>query len=208
MKITKFVHSCLLIEESDKKILIDPGNYSAEILDLSYLSDLSYLLITHEHQDHTYIPLIKKILEKFPGVKIISNQSVAGILSVEGIKVSTEGDDFIKMRDVPHEQVFGSKPPQNVLFTVNGKLTHPGDSHSFTETTEIMALPVQAPWGSTTSAVSLAEKLKPKFIIPIHDWHWNEEARENMYKRLEEYFATLSIKFIGLENAQPFVIPA
>ncbi|OGE45560.1 hypothetical protein A3B39_05110 [Candidatus Daviesbacteria bacterium RIFCSPLOWO2_01_FULL_37_10] len=200
MKITKFVHSCLLIEEDRKKILIDPGNYSEEVLDLSVLSDLSYLLISHEHPDHMYLPLIKKILEKFPEVKIVSNQSAAGILGKEGITVGTNGDGFIQMEEVPHEKVFGSTPPQNVLFRINGKLTHPGDSFQFTSTTEILTLPLQAPWGSTTEAVELAERLNPKVIIPIHDWHWNDIARENMYKRLEEYFAALSIRFIGLED--------
>lgn len=200
MKITKFVHSCLLVEENNKKILIDPGDYSAGALDLNYLSGLSYLLITHEHQDHMYLPLIKEILGKFPGLKIISNSSVVGILGAEGIQVSTEGDDFIQTEEVLHEKVFGITPPMNVLFRINGKLTHPGDSHHFSKTTEILALPIQAPWGSTTDAVNLAEKLKPKVIIPIHDWHWNKEARKNMYKRLEEYFATLSIRFIGLET--------
>lgn len=203
MKITKFVHSCLLIEESGKKILIDPGEYSEQALNLSNLGGLSHLLITHEHQDHMYLPLIKEILEKFPEVKIISNQSVAGIFSGEGIKVFTEGDDFIQMQDVPHEHVFGSTPPQNVLFSINGKLTHPGDSHSFTETNEILALPVTAPWGSTTAAVELAEKLKPKVIVPIHDWHWNDTAKQNMYKRLEEYFGKIGIKFIGIKTGIP-----
>lgn len=57
-------------------------------------------------------------------------------------------------------------------------------------------------WGSTTAAVELAERLKPKVIIPIHDWHWNEQAREWMYQRLEKYFESLGIKFLGLETGQ------
>ena len=200
MQITKFVHSCLLIEEDSKKILIDPGNYSEESLGVNSLNGLDYLLITHEHPDHMYLPLIKKTLEKSPEVKIISNPSVAGILGNEGIKASTDGDKFIKLEEVPHEKIWMGKPVQNVKFIVTGKLTHPGDSHTFTQTTEILALPIQAPWGSTTAAVELAEKLKPKIIIPIHDWHWKDEARENMYKRLAEHFAALSIKFTGLED--------
>lgn len=200
MKITKFIHSCLLIEESGKKVLIDPGNYSQEVLDISKIGYLSYLLITHEHQDHMYLPLIKEILKKFPDVKVISNQSVAGILGAEGISVSTQGDGLIQIEEVPHEKVFGNIPPQNTLFRIAGKLTHPGDSYSFTSTTEVLALPVTAPWGSTTDAALLAEKLKPKVIVPIHDWHWNEKARQNMYKRLEDYFGSFGIKFMGLQT--------
>src|SRR3989344_9294140 len=120
MQITKFVHSCLLIEEDSKKILIDPGNYSEESLGVNSLNGLDYLLITHEHPDHMYLPLIKKTLEKSPEVKIISNPSVAGILGNEGIKVSTDGDKFIKLEEVPHEKIWMGKPVQNVKFIVTG----------------------------------------------------------------------------------------
>ena len=214
MKITKFVHSCLLIEESGKKVLIDPGNYSAEVLDLSHLSNLSYLLITHEHQDHMYIPFIKQVVEKSPNIKVISNSSVAKILEGEGIKVIRPrrsdaqdprglGGDFVEMEEVSHEKIFMGPSPANTLFKVGRRLTHPGDSHHFESSTEILALPVQASWGSTTDAVNLAVRLKPKIIIPIHDWHWSDKARENMYKRLEEYFGKLGIKFIGLQTGLP-----
>lgn len=204
MKITKFVHSCLLIEELDKTILIDPGNYTFEekALDLGSIPTLDYLLITHEHQDHMYIPLIKEIVQKFPAVKMISNSSVAGILRNEGITVDTQSDQLIQLETIPHDKNFMGPTVQNTIFTIGGRLTHPGDSHHFAKTSEILALPVTAPWGSTAGAVELAEKLKPKIIIPIHDWHWNEKARENMYKRLEDYFASMEIKFLGLETGK------
>jgi len=214
MRITKFVHSCLLIEESGRKILIDPGNYSEGVLDINSIDSLDYLLITHEHQDHMSLPLIKQLLAKFPDVKVISNQSVAEILGKEGISVTRPrrsdaqdlrglDDKFIQMEEVPHEKIFMGPSPANTLFKVAGKLTHPGDSHHFTSTTQILALPVQASWGSTTDAVNLAVKLKPKVIIPIHDWHWSDEAGKVMYQRLTEYFEKVGIKFIGLQTGLP-----
>lgn len=198
MHITKHVHSCLLVEDEGKTVLIDPGEYTAEenALDLDSINQLDYLLITHEHPDHCYVPLIKEIKAKFPNVKMISNASVAEILEKEGLEVNNEGDDFISLKLVSHEYVFGNTTmPQNCLFTINKKLTHPGDSLSFDETAEILALPVQAPWGTITQAAQLAAKLKPKIVIPIHDWHWNQKAREGLYKRLEDYFKGLGIKF-------------
>lgn len=202
MKITKFVHSCLLVEEGGKIILIDPGNYTFEetALNINSLGQLDYLLITHEHQDHMYIPAIKEMVSKFPTVQVIGNESVGKILAGEGIKVSTKGDALIQLETIPHDKNFMGPEVPNTIFTINGKLTHPGDSHHFKKTAEILALPVQAPWGSTSNAVELATRLKPKIIIPIHDWHWREKARENMYKRLTAYFEKLGIKFISLQT--------
>ena len=148
------------------------------------------------------ISLIKETIKAFPAIKILSNNSVASLLGKEGIKVLTESDRMIKMESVPHEKVFGSTPPENVMMTIAEKLAHPGDSHHFQTRASILALPVQAPWSSLTKAVGLAESLKPEVILPIHDWHWNDKAREMFYKRLEDYFGKIGIRFIPLRTGE------
>jgi L-ascorbate metabolism protein UlaG (beta-lactamase superfamily) len=208
MKISKHIHSCLLIEENGKTVLIDPGNYSVEgkgiILD--DIKKLDYLLITHEHLDHMYPPFIKDLHSKFPDLKIISNDAVKNKLSLEGISVDLEGDDLVEVVDAPHEHVFGAPQFQNTLFNVFKTLTHPGDNLSFTKTSQILALPVQAPWGSLTQAVEKAVEVRPEYIIPIHDWHWNEEARKAFYTRLTDYFAQNGIKFLKVETGEEIEI--
>lgn len=202
MEITKYLHSCLLLEIDGKSILIDPGNYTydAKVLDINSLAKLDYVLITHEHPDHMYIPFINEIVEKFPEVKITTNSSAAALLEKEGIKASSEETDFIKMTPVPHERMFAGEPPMNTQFDIGDMFSDPGDSHSFTSTKKVLALPVTAPWGSLTAAVKLGISLKPEVIIPIHDWHWNDEAREMFYKRMEDHFGQNGIKFIGLQT--------
>ena len=49
MKITKFGHSCLLVEENGVRILFDPGSYSTAQNDVK---NIDVVLITHEHSDH------------------------------------------------------------------------------------------------------------------------------------------------------------
>ena len=85
MKISKHIHSCLLIKEQGKTILLDPGNYSYEskALDINSLKQLDFIGITHEHADHMYIPWIKEIVVKFPNVKIITNDSCVKLLAKE-----------------------------------------------------------------------------------------------------------------------------
>lgn len=152
------------------------------------------------------LSLIKEVIANFPSVKVMSNNSVAKILSQEGIIAITESDEMVKLESVPHEKVFGSNPPENVMFTIAGKMAHPGDSHHFQTKASVLALPVQAPWGSLVEAVNLAESLKPQVILPIHDWHWNNKARIMFYKRLEDYFAKSGIRFISLQTGEPVSI--
>lgn len=205
VKISKHIHSCLLVEDEGKKILIDPGNYSYELkaLDIHTLQKLDAVVITHEHGDHMYIPWIYEILAKFPNTPIFTTRQAKKLLEKEGIQnVSSEGNEFIQLKPVPHEKIWFGQPVENVMATLFGKLATVGDSLSFNHSPSILALPVQAPWGSTTWAVETAMKVKPKIIIPIHDYHWRDEARKGMYQRLHEYFAQYDIDFKTVETGE------
>jgi len=208
MEITKFVHSCLLIEFNNKKILIDPGNFTfdSKSLDIDILKGLDYLIVTHEHPDHMHIPFIKMIIARYPNSVLITNQSSQEILKREGVVATNTTPDFIESSSVAHEKVFGVEVPENTLFKINKILTHPGDSLHILSTTPVLALPVQAPWCSLTQSVELAVSLKPDTVLPIHDWHWSDLAREIFYKRLEGYFAKEGIKFIGLKTGEKIKI--
>src|SRR5579864_2125034 len=96
MKITKFVHSCLLVEGNletgeARNILIDPGQFSWEsgLIDLNKLPQVNRILITHEHQDHFYLPFVQALKEKFPDAKIITNPNVVKILKDAHISSQT-----------------------------------------------------------------------------------------------------------------------
>jgi L-ascorbate metabolism protein UlaG (beta-lactamase superfamily) len=202
MRISKHLHSCLLIEDNGTTVLLDPGifTFNEKALDIASLQKLDYIAITHEHFDHMYIPLIQELLTKFPNIKIITNPSAAAILQKEDIKAFTEDDKIITIQDAPHEKLWDADVPQNVVMNVFNKLTHPGDSLNFTTTNDILCLPIQAPWGSTTAAVEKALELKPKVIIAIHDWMWKDSFRTTMYGRLAEFFSKHGIRFEGLES--------
>ena len=205
MKISKHVHSCLLVEDQGKTVLIDPGEYTAaaKALDFSLLEKLDQILLSHEHADHFYLPFLKEILAKFPNTPIITNSSIVEILKNENIEAVSVGNDFVEVEEAPHEHVFGvPQMPKNTLFKVFGKLTHPGDSEHYELKTEVLALPVQAPWANTTKTVERALELKPKVIIPIHDWHWNEAARAGLYSRFVDFFGQNGIEFKPLKTGE------
>lgn len=197
MKITKYLHSCLLVENDNKTILLDPGIYTEQgkILNLEEIPNIDIIGITHEHFDHMSIPFIKKIIAKYPKIQIFSNNSIKNILKKEGINVKTENNNVLKMDYVNHEKIWMGPVCENIEITLFDKLSHLGDSLGFTKSGEILALPIAAPWGSTNWAVEKALEIKPKIIIPIHDFQLKDDVRMNMYQRLEEYFINFGISF-------------
>lgn len=188
MKITKFVHSCLLVETDKEAILFDPGVFSwnSGLCDVEALPKLDTIVITHEHPDHFHQPFVQALIQKFPEVCFITTPSVLTALQEMGIKNA-------HCESTPSLQVFSTKPhahlgplgptPENIAVHVDGRLTVGGDRHDLEESKEILALPITAPWGSVEAAAEMVLRLNPKYVIPIHDWHWNDDARQAEYKR-------------------------
>lgn len=210
MKITKFEQSCLLVEMPaplNRTALFDPGAMSESSLDVESLEYLDDIIITHSHGDHVSIKLIKDLLTKFPTVRITAPAEVVDLLEKDDITASSDQSEGIVFFDSPHEDVAPLFPqPEQIGVHYLDMLTHPGDSHSFSETKQILALPVTAPWGSTVRAVNLALELKPDYVLPIHDWHWSQAARDMMYDGLRQAFEKNGITIVPLQTGEPVVI--
>jgi L-ascorbate metabolism protein UlaG (beta-lactamase superfamily) len=207
MQITKFVHSCLLVETPERVAIFDPGVMSEEAFDFDRLERLDDIFITHEHADHCSVPFIKRLIEKFPEVRITTTPAVVDQLSGEGIEANATPPSGAHFFDSPHENVEPLFPiPEEVGVHYLAAFSHPGDSHGFSETMPILALPVTAPWGATVKAINLAFELKPQHVLPIHDWHWSDAARAQMYARLEQVFGEQDIQFYPLETGEPVEI--
>jgi len=207
MKITKFVHSCLLVETPDHVALFDPGMMSESAFTIENLARLDDIFITHKHADHLSTPFIKKLVTKFPDVRITSSPEVVTQLAAENITASTTPPSGAVLFDSPHESVEPLFPtPEEIGIHYLDVLSDPGDSHHFTEAKAILALPVTAPWGSAIAAVKLGLQLHPRYILPIHDWHWRDEVREMMYNDFEKIFKDVGIQFFKLETGKPVEI--
>jgi L-ascorbate metabolism protein UlaG (beta-lactamase superfamily) len=208
MKITKFGHSCLLVEMPapvNRTVLFDPGALSTVPIDsLEYLDDI---VITHSHGDHFDLDLIKRLASKFPKVRITAPDEVVEQLNTESIPATSAAVDGMQFIDAPHEDIEPMFPtPPNISLHYLDKLTFPGDSLHVAETKAILALPVSGPWCATNDAIRLALTLKPKYVIPIHDWFWHEEARAGQYARMEQLMADEGIEFIKPVNGEAFVL--
>ncbi len=211
MKLTKYVHACLLAETPEMTVLFDPGKFSWEsgTFDVKTLERLNAVVITHEHFDHFHMPFVNALLEKFPTVQFVTTESVATQLQNAGISnISTESTDSIEIFSKRQHASLApfSDAPQNIAVHFADYLTVGGDRHDLEESKQVLALTITAPWGSMNNAARMAEKLSPKKIVPVHDWHWNDAARQSAYDQFAHYFGELNITFIKPADGRSFEV--
>ena len=200
MKLTKFVHSCVLIEDDGKTVLFDPGIFSwnSGFVDINKLPLLNTIVVTHKHADHFGEPFVRALITKFPGANwLVPSDLIEELRSFGASSVSDKSSEYIDITVGEHAHVvpFGVQV-QNLSVNWNNKVTNPGDSHEASGTKDLLLLPVQAPWGTTVRAVELALELKPRYVLPIHDWMWNEQWRQVCYDRFDTIFSEAGIKLL------------
>ncbi len=189
--IRKLTHAAVLVTTDDHATLIDPGvhTFASGAIDLSDLGEVTRVLITHEHADHVDPAFLRWLIDRSPELSIYSNQAVSDLLGHQGIEVSTEVPDRVEAEDVLHNVNPAGASPPNRAFTVEGVLTHPGDSRQPTRTAATLAVPLMVPWDSTTGAIEFVRRLGPAQVVPIHDSYLSSEGRswvEGMARRLLE----------------------
>jgi L-ascorbate metabolism protein UlaG (beta-lactamase superfamily) len=212
MKLTKFGHSCVLVEaehDGETRIaLFDPGEWShVPVESIEWIDDI---FISHGHADHCDIETLKRLLAKFPDVRVSGPSTVVQMLHAQGIMHASDVmPSGARAFMAPHEAVepFGRATPEELGVHFMSVYSHPGDSHSFRETMPVLALPVVAPWGSTRRAAELALELKPRYVLPVHDWFFSDEARAWTYDALESVLAGQGITLLRPEAGVSLEVP-
>lgn len=209
MIITKFGHSCLLIEEGDARILIDPGKWSEGH---TGLMNLDAVFITHEHPDHCHRESLQEILRNNPNVSIVTNAGTGKRLTEAGIAFSLlENGQTVSIRGVSvqaagkdHAIIHHTFPHfDNTGYLIAGRFFHPGDSLEVVPNTpiEILALPAAAPWMKLSDAIEYAEKVQPKTCILVHDGFLIPDAPFRQH--IKNILASVGIDVIIPENGTP-----
>jgi L-ascorbate metabolism protein UlaG (beta-lactamase superfamily) len=156
------------------------------------------VLITHEHGDHVKPEFVSWLLDRGDDVSVFANQAVADLLAQHDIAVHTANPAGVSSEDVLHEMVPTGATPPNRAYTIDGILTHPGDSYQPSASAPVLALPLIIPWGSTTASMEFARRLAPKQVVPIHDFYLNELGRNFVSSMAKNVLAKSDIEVVPL----------
>lgn len=207
MRITKYIHSCLLLEEDGHKLLFDPGKFSfvEGLVRPEQFKDVEVIAISHEHPDHVDVDALKEIV-KLSGARVIANSQVAAKLAKEGIPVSGLGAEPVQVagftiRALPaqHEPILTGEVPQNTAYLLNERILNPGDSFNPSLETlagiELLLLPVMAPWLTELAVFDFVKRMRPKQVLPVHDGYAKEFFLKQRYETYAPYLDKLNVRF-------------
>jgi len=198
--IQRLTDSCLLVSTDTDATLFDPGfhTFQSGEIDLESIGEVTRVFVTHEHFDHVHPDFVKWLIGRRSDLMVYSNKAVVDLLGSAGVEATSSVPPGVSVQDVLHGKIPNGATPPNRAFTIDGLITHPGDSREPTSSAPVLALPVIVPWDSATGAVAFARRLGPSQVIPIHDFYLSSEGRGFARKLIEGVLAAEGIEFIGL----------
>jgi L-ascorbate metabolism protein UlaG (beta-lactamase superfamily) len=205
MKLSKYIHSCLLVEEAGEQLLFDPGKFTflEGRVSPQQFARVRWIVFTHAHPDHIDFNVMREIV-KLSGATVLGNSEVRSALAQAGTSVEQfdEGErDYgaFHLQAVParHQPILSEKLPVNTGFVVNRRLLNGGDSfHGSLEIfrgTKILALPVLAPYLTELQVMDYVTRMQPKHAIPLHDGYARDFFIRQRYDNYQPYFQKLGV---------------
>lgn len=184
MKLTKYEHACLILDNDQSRLVIDPGCFTNLPDDLS---GVGCIVVTEEHIDHFNLENIQKILTQSPEAVIISTDVVVDELAKSGIQATViKGNQNIDQAgyhlsffETPHAAVYRKSPCQSLSVKVDDYLFYPSDSYNtIDDTVEVLALPTSGPWHKLEEAIDLANTIESPTVLATHNWLYNEDGEK------------------------------
>jgi L-ascorbate metabolism protein UlaG (beta-lactamase superfamily) len=183
VRLTKFSHSCIRLEEDERSLVIDPGVFSEAG---EALTGADAVLITHEHPDHIDADAVRAAARGNRELRIWAPRSVADVLVDLADQITvTAPDESLDVAGFPvetlggqHALIHASVPVvANVAYLVDGAVFHPGDSFTVpTRPVQVLCLPIHAPWSKVAEVIDFVVSVRPPTAIQIHDGLLNERG--------------------------------
>jgi L-ascorbate metabolism protein UlaG (beta-lactamase superfamily) len=175
MRLIKYTHACVRLEDAGRTLLLDPGVFS----EIEAYDGVSHILITHEHADHVNAPELVRQLELNPQLEIYTSAPVAAQLGdalAGAVRTVAVGDGLtvngfqVAAVGGAHAEIYEGLPGcANIGFIVDG-VYHPGDS-VFVPSAPVTTLlvPTSAPWLKLAEALDFVRAVAPERAFSIHD---------------------------------------
>lgn len=205
MRLTKFEHAALMIEDSGSRLFIDPGKFTTPITDSA---GAVAVVITHQHDDHWTPEQLGRIAAKSPGVRLFGPAGLVQAAAEKGIEVEEvhAGDEIdlapfrLRFFGGRHAVIHASIPViDNLGVLVNDALYYAGDSFAVPDDVEVdvLAAPAGAPWMKIAESMDYVVEVAPKRAFATHEMVLSRAGKDLAHARLRwateqgggEYFA-------------------
>jgi len=213
MQITHLGHAAVLVEVADRRILLDPGNFSDA---WHGLTDLDAILVTHQHPDHLDPERAPALLAANPNaavrvepqvldaVRLDGAQPLAADSSIDlggGITVAAVGGlHAVIHADIPRIGNVGlvlSAPGEPTFF-------HPGDSlETVPQGVDVVAVPAYGPWAAMKETIDFVRAVGAPHGFLVHEGLLGPRGWSLAFNRLGDMGPTTLVDLRGGEPWQP-----
>jgi L-ascorbate metabolism protein UlaG (beta-lactamase superfamily) len=206
MRITKFGHACVRLEQDDSTIVLDPGAFT----DPEAVDGATAVLVTHEHADHWTPETLRRT-----DAPVFTIEAVAAAIRdqapdvAERVTVVRPGQDIDP--GVP-TTVVGEKlaiiHPELPHFDNSGYLIslgditvfHPGDALTVPkQDVDLLLLPVSAPWLKVSECIDYARDVGAQRSLGIHDAIYSEIGHSVITAQLQRFLGERAQTYVRLE---------
>ncbi len=190
MRLTKYSHACVRVDDGERRLVIDPGTFSPDGELPTALGGVHAVLVTHEHADHVDADALAAAAAADPDLRVWAPAVVCARLDetaalrgrstpVAQDESFTAGGFEVRTFGGQHALIHPTIPVvANVGYLVDGAVYHPGDSFAVPEVpVERLLLPLHAPWSKVSEVLDHVIAVRARHVHQIHDGLLNERGR-------------------------------